>query len=516
MKRLLLASAALGALACAALRGPASQEARPAERAGAANGDASAAAPEPDALKHPPPPGLERPLSFPSVQQKTLSNGLGVSYIRREGVPLTRLVLSFASGRAQEGSRAGVARVAARLMKLGGAAGLSGGQMVDRFEALGARVKVSTSADATTLRLTVLNGDVPGALALLGKLLQSPGLSPAEFARLKQLEIERAEAKARGDLEWGNHMVVYRELFDLPTGAHPYAHFDATRTDLERLQLSDCTQWIKERLVPENAELSVVGSLDPDELFSTAEQTLAGWSGKKPGDIVWNRPTGPERLRIFVVDHEDVMLSVITAGLMGAPRKSAAWPALSVAVELLGGGSASRLYVDLVEKRSLALRARADLEPLVAAPAVVILAATTLNEKATSVVQKLIRHVERFGKTAPEANEVESAARALAAGFLNDPDPMRALSAQVQALARFELEPHYYDGFYQSILDLDAKTVHQTTAPYFDKERMVIVVSGPAKLLAEPLAALAPVAVVDAEKGFAIKKTLPYSPLGGG
>src|SRR5690606_30662450 len=130
-----------------------------------------------------------------------------------------------------------------------------------------------------------------------------------DFTQLQQQEREQANARARGDWVWGNRMVLYRELFESPTGVHPYARFDATSGDIESLKLADCTMWRNQHLVPNNAERIVVGSPAATGVFEAAKAAFETW---KPGPARTprglTRPLGPKRLRIFLIDRPESTL----------------------------------------------------------------------------------------------------------------------------------------------------------------------------------------------------------------
>lgn len=510
------AGALLGALAlwgCGALQ-PAPATGAGAGSPGEPSADNGAVVQEPEALKTPPPPGLAALATFPPVERRELGNGFGVSYLRQQNLPLARIVVTFRSGRAQEGDHVGVARVTAQLMKLGGAGALSGKQMVDRLESFGSTLEVTTGSDSTSFTLSVLNPDLAPALATLGQLLAEARMPLHEFSRVKQEEIERAAARARGDFVWGNQLVLFRQLFEAPTGVHPYAHFDAKASDLERLQLADCTAWRLRHLAPTNAELVVVGSLEPASVFEAAEKAFQKWQGTAaPASSSFDRPAGPARFEILVVDRADSPLSQVTAGVLGAPRKSAAWPALALSTYILGSGPASRLFLDLHERHQWALEIGSDLLPLRDAPSVVRVQATALSADTVPVVKAITRELARLSNEPPTADEVEHAARSLTRAFLNHPNPMKSLSEMLAEQAQLGLEPSDYDSFHRAVLELDPVSVQRVIHPYFDADRAVVVVSADAKSVAKPLAQLAPVVVLDPERDFSIRERLPFSPI---
>lgn len=484
------------------------------DSAGTAPGEHGAVVQEPEALKTPPPPGLAALATFPPVERRELGNGFGVSYLRQQNLPLARVTVTFRSGHAQEGDHVGVARVTARLMKLGGAGAFSGKQMIDRLESFGSSLEITTGSDHTSFALNVLNADLAQALVTLGQLLSEARMPIAEFSRVKQEEIEEAAGRARGDFGWGNQLVLFRQLFEAPTGVHPYAHFAAKASEVERLQLADCTAWRREHLGPSNAELVVVGSLEPALVFDAAEKAFQKWQGTAaPTPPSFDRPAGPARLEIFVIDRAESPLSHVTAGMLGAPRKSAAWPALSLTSYILGSGPASRLFLDLHEKHHWALEISSDLLPMRDAPSVLQVQATALGADTVHVVRSITRELGRLGSEAPSAAELEHAARSLTRAFLNHPNPMKSLSDMLAQQARFGVEPTDYDSFHRALLELDPATVKRTVQPYFDLDKGVVVVSADAKSVAKPLAQLAPVVVLDPERDFSIKERLPFSPL---
>ncbi len=510
------AVAALGALAlwgCAALL-PAPATGAGSGAPGATSADDGAVVQEPDALKTPPPPGLAELATFPAVERRELGNGFGISYLRQQNLPLARIVVTFRSGRAHEGDHVGVARVTAQLMKLGGAGALSGKQMIDRLESFGSSLEVTTGSDHTSFTLSVLNPDLAPALAALGQVLGEARMPLAEFLRVKQAEIERTGERARGDFQWGNQLVLFRQLFEAPTGVHPYAHFDAKASDLERLQLADCSAWRLRHLVPANAELAVVGSLEPASVFEAAEKAFQRWQGAAaPAPSSFDRPAGPARLEIHVIDRAESPLSLVTAGVLGAPRKSAAWPALALSTYILGSGPASRLFLDLHEEHQWALEIDSDLLPLRDAPSVVQVQATALSADTVPVVKSITRELARLASEAPSTDEVEHAARSLTRAFLNHPNPLKSLSEMLATQIEFGLEPSDYDGFHQTVLELDPASIQRVVRPYFDADQTVVVVSADAKAVAKPLAQLAPVIVLDPERDFSIRERLPYSPI---
>lgn len=473
------------------------------------------AGPEPEALKVPPPSGLATVPRVPPTTTEALDNGFRVQVLERHGVPLVQLSLLIKSGRSSELDRTGVASLATDLAKFGGAGSYGGMSLVDAFAAIGSELTVDVSSDGTLLSTVTTHDHWQTALTLLGVLSQKPRLPLTTFTELKQRAIANAEALALSDDAWATRLVLYRELFTLPTGIHPYARFDATTAHLEQLSYADCKAWLSAHMTPDNTELIVVGDVSTNELVERARSTFAGWQGTRAPNPVATRPTGPERLSVFVVDREDQPLVNLLLGLVGAPRTSAAWPALSAATHLLGGSRASRLYLELVENRHLALWARARLRPFAGRmPALIEVTATSESGRVEPTVRAMLEQVSRMGSTPPDRDDLELSARSLVDGFLMRLGTRTALTGLLAERSTLELGEDYFDEYREELLELTPKAVHATVAPYFDTTRGVLVVAGSAKTVAKPLSRFGPVSVLDPSKDFSIKKRFSHDPTG--
>src|SRR5690606_6319050 len=104
---------------------------------------------------------------------------------------------------------------------------------------------------------------------------------------------------------------------------------------------------------PNNAFLVVVGDTTPDEVQRVAGERFGRW---RPGNVpAVEYPAPPEREQreVVLVDRPESVQSVIAIGNLAIPRAHEAYEELEVANQVLGGSAASRLFMDLRERRSL-------------------------------------------------------------------------------------------------------------------------------------------------------------------
>jgi zinc protease len=462
-----------------------------------------------DPLSEPPPSGITPTTPFPPVAHHRLQNGLELAVITRSTFPVIELRLIVRSGQATDGSHPGLAALTGRLLKDGGAGRFTSRELAERTEALGSRLSISTDRDSTRIGLGVTKGDLGPALEILQAVAKSPRFSAEEFKKLRQREIDRVRDRARTSPAWLGAMALYRELYELPVSVHPYARYDSQPDDLAHIGLEDAKRWYRTHVTPENATLVVAGDVDAADVERAANEWLGTWRGARPSPESFPDPHGPETRELLVVDRPGSSQSNVLVGTLGPERSSAAYPALMVANQVVGGGTAGRLFLDVREKRSLAYSTSSWVEEPAHGPMPIVLSAGTQTAKTAETVAALLEHFARLGESAPSAEELERATRFLSDSFLFKMETAGALADLQSRLIVLGLPDETYDEYRRAVRDLDAARVTATAGRYFKKGAEVIVVVGDASTIAKPLARFGKVSILDPEQDFAIKATLP-------
>jgi predicted Zn-dependent peptidase len=465
-------------------------------------------APPRDPLAEPPPAGVTPNVPFPAVSHARLDNGLALAVIARRGFPVIDVRLVVRSGQASDGERSGVAALTGDLLKDGGAGRFSSRELVERAETLGGSLTIATDRDATRIGIGVTTGDLEPALELVAAVAMKPRFSPDEFAKLKAREIDRVKGRSRTSPGWLASMLLYRELYELPTSVHPYARYDALPADLEAIKLDDCKRWAKAHVVPDNATLVVTGDVDVNAVTQAAQRWLGGWKGARPEPQSFSNPFASEALELYVVDRPASAQSLVLVGILGPERRSADYAALMAANQVLGGGVAGRLFLDVREKRSLAYSTGSSVEEPAHGGMPLVLSAGTQTAKTTETVQALLENLDRIGASAPSAEEVERATRFLSDSFLFKMETAAALSELTARLVVLGLPDDTYDEYRRAVRELTPEKIAAVAAGYYKKNGAVVVVAGDAATIAKPLTRVAAVKVVDPET-FTIRQTLP-------
>jgi predicted Zn-dependent peptidase len=440
-----------------------------------------------------------------------LANGLEIAVVSRKTLPIVELRLLFQSGIASDGPKPGLAVVAGELTKAGGAGPWNAEALLERAESLGADLNVITDRDSTRISLGVTTGDLDSALDILSAVASKPRFDPKEFGKLRTREIERASSAAKSSAAYAAAMILYRELFEVPTAIHPYSRYDALPSELAALTLADCKAWHKQHMTPKNAVLIASGDVDADALAKAAERACAGWRGEKPEQPRFSEPMPDAERHLYLVDRPGSGQAQVLVGRLGPARQTPSWPSLAVLNQVLGGGVAGRLFLDVREKRSLAYSTGSSIEEPAHSPVPIVLSAGTQTGKAPQTVQALLENLDRMGKSAPSAAEIETASRYLSDSFLFKTETVGALADMTAKLSVLSLPDDYYDEYRKAVRTIDAATAQAQAGAFFGTDHIVIVVAGDAQKLSQRLTHFAKVIVIDPQKGFTPGRMLPMN-----
>jgi zinc protease len=336
---------------------PAAEDAAPRMAAAQPASQAASAPPVPKVARMPEPQVGPSPLlGIATIERATLSNGLKVELARRDTVPLVRMLLSFDAGLgADDRRKLGLQGMALNLLDEG-AGGLTGPQIAEARERLGAGIGAGASYDRTRISLDALKTNLPGSLALFADIVQSPAFAPAEIERVRG---QTLTAIAQEESDPGNmtRRLLPAELYGL---AHPYgvpSSGTGTVEGVKAITRPDLVAWHKTWIRPDNAALFVVGDITMAELKPQLEVTFGQWkpdAAMPKGTKTFPPIPAPAGARIILVDRPGSPQSYIRGGVV-LPVAGRDDPiALRAANDILGGLSTSRLNTDIREEKGWA------------------------------------------------------------------------------------------------------------------------------------------------------------------
>ena len=297
-----------------------------------------------------PEPGPTPKLSVPTPQQFTLDNGLDVVLVPHT-LPVLSMSLEFPVGTAHESAKKhGTMDLCMDLLD-------EGTKDKDKvaFEIALADAGLSASSYASReesgLYMRGLAERLDDAVAIMGEMLQSPGLRQEDLDRLKaddKASLMQSRARAGGAAS----RVMRQRMWGK---GHPMATLTTEQT-IDKVKLSDCKNVVKQ-LKPDGATLYVTGKVDEAKIRAAFSAHLGSWKGKV-AEKRMDKKAKPASGTIYVIDIPGAAQSSLSVGFLGPARSEGDYEALSVASAVFGGGFTSRLNMNIREDKGYAYGAR--------------------------------------------------------------------------------------------------------------------------------------------------------------
>lgn len=434
------------------------------------------------------------PISLPPIHRETLPNGLSVVIAQRPGVPLAAVRLVLRGGSSLDPPRrSGLAHLVA-LAARRGTRRRTGPEIDLAVESLGADLGAGVDEDATYFGLSAPVEELPRCMDILADVATHPTFPPAEVKRLQRREV----AALAHDLDEPS-VVADRAMLSAAFGDHPYGHPPEGRVrDLTEARRGDVATFHVRHYRPSEAILVVVGKVDVADVLALVRRRFGGWRGPDGASPPVRAPE-PPATRVLVVDKPDVTQSQVRIASQGFPRKSPDYIPGIVASALLGGGFTSRLMEAIRVNRGLSYGVRSRFATS-ASGGVFFVSTFTKVETTAEIVEVALQETARFCEDGPGIEELERTKSYLCGLFPLSLETHDQLAEKLADLALFDLPDDDIRLFRDRVREVGPEECRLAARRYFPLDRRVVVVVGPAKVVAPTLERFGPVSVVPARK----------------
>ncbi len=455
----------------------------------------------------PPTGGVAKASKFPKIEHAELGNGLGVNVITAASLPIVQVRLIVRAGNGY-GPNPAVASLTGDMLKDGGTKTMASAEVLSRIESLGADIGVSTDSDATVLSLSVPKDRLAQAFGVFADVAQNPRFDDGEFKKLKARAVDDAKESAKGRGSFSAVRALFRELY---AGAGPYAVHGLVPSEIEKVSQAEMRAFHSKFFVPNNAHLVFAGDIDLETAKQLSDTAFRAWKRSTTAPALPDapKPQLPKERKVIVCDRKKAPQSDIFVATLAPERKSAAWPQVRVATQVLGGGVAGRLFTDVREKRSLAYSTNAQVFEVALGAQPLVAYAGTQAPKTDAAVQGLMDNLSSMQQGSVTGTENETARRYLSDVFAIRMETIGAVADLAGRLRVLGLPDDYWDEYRAALRSTDASATNEISKSLFDIEHALIVVTGDADTIAEPLRRFGEVTVLDPEKELQVIKTLP-------
>lgn len=437
------------------------------------------------------------PLKLPPIVESTTSSGLQVLAAERGPLPLVAIRLTLRAGSATDPKdKLGIADFTSRLLRRG-TAGMSADDIDEAIEFVGAGFAVGVGEDTMSLHLTTPAEHFPAMLGVLGQLVREPSFPEKEV----EMARERLLAQFANDLD-DPSVIADRAFTRALWGEHPYGHdVSGSAAHVRTYTREDVVRFHRERIIPRNSMLVVVGAVSPDVVAAEAEKAFAGWENP-PDAQPFTAPRQEGLARpgeIIIVDKPEQTQSQVRIGGLGFPMGHPDYfPATAMNIAL-GGGFTSRLVNEVRVNRGLSYGVSSYFDAMNAGG---IFAVNTFTKTASTreIIEVALNEVGKMRDQGIAARELKDAQTYLAGLYPMRTETNESIAAIIADVRLHNLGDDWVEKFRDRLRAVTPKEVAAAAAKYCFPERPTIVVLGNAMQVRPLLQGLGSITVVPASE----------------
>jgi zinc protease len=425
-----------------------------------------------------------------------LANGLTVLILEDHRLPnvLAELHLRGAGALFEPDHLSGLASATAHLLREGTHKRTSR-QIAEQLDRLGASVGAGANFGSTETVFTAsgLSENFDAWFAVALEILLHPSFPAAELNQLK----ERAKVQLRQ--QRANSRFLAGERFNRAVfGRHPAAVVSASLDSINALTPDVLAKWHRERYSPHDSVLAFAGDVRSSELIPKLEKWLADWQGAGNSQPMPANPVPASARKIYLVDRANSVQTTLTMGNIAIDRRSEDFVPMVVMNQLLGGGAAGRLFLNLREEKGYTYGAYSNFTA-VEYPGPWSTGADVRTEVTDGAVRELFNEIRRIRDTQVSDTELADTKRSVVASFaLALEQPARLLGF---ALTRnfYNLPDDYWDQYPAKVAAVTADDIQRVARKYLNPEAMQIVAVGDARKIKPVLEKFGSVEVYDTD-----------------
>jgi predicted Zn-dependent peptidase len=383
---------------------------------------------------------------------------------------------------------------------------MASGEVLRRVETLGSNLTDRSEIDATVIEMGLTKDNDAEGLGILSQVLREPRFDAEELRKLKARTKDEVEDAARSNGTWTATWLVFHELYQ---AQHPYAVRSPLPSQIAKIDVAKIREHYRRFFVPRATTLVLAGDIEAGAAKELAQKHFGPWTPAADGaQVEFVHPKAPDKTRVVIAHRPKSVQSDVFVAMLAPERRTERWAQVRVANQVLGGGVASRLFMDVREQRSLAYSTRSQIFELSHGPQPLVLYAGTESSKTSQAVTGLLENVARMKSSPPGNSETEIARRFLSDIFAVRMETVGAIGDMVVTQETFGLPEDYWDRYRKELRATEAKDVADI-GPKIFSDKALVVVAGDADVIGPELARFGEVTIVDPEKEFKQVKTLP-------
>ena len=436
-----------------------------------------------------PSPSAKGEFTIPTIWHSQLANGVEVIGTPYDEIPLTQFSLSVPAGRLRENmSNLGLSSLTADLLDEG-TGRYSSTELLDALDALGARLRISSSDDEITISVSALNEYLAETVELVEEIVLTPRFSEQDFARIQKerltdLSVRSDNIGSIASDAWG--------AISFGVGTVAGSPSEGTEKTIAALTRDDVAAFWATYGTPVGARLDFVGELDArgvEELFANlterwkADDAHAVEASHTTAERIW-----PEETTIYLVDKPGAAQSEIRIGHPGVSSLDPNYFGLQILNYVLGGSFSSRINLNLREDKGYTYGARSSFYGGLRPGPFVASSAVRTDVTAESVIE-FMSELEGIQDGVTE-QELEFTKNAMLQAMERSFESTRALARHLDQIGKYHYADDYVLERREQLQSITQDELTQLAREFVKPDRMAILVVGDRETILEGLEAL--------------------------
>ncbi|MBT3211054.1 MAG: insulinase family protein [Planctomycetaceae bacterium] len=285
-----------------------------------------------------------------TLQTATLDNGITLLGEFLPGVESVSVSFHVAAGSlcdsvmhsATNRSCCGLATLTGELM-LRGAGNRNSKQLVASLDNAGVQWSQSVSMSHGSFAGAMVSRQLPESLEIYADILRRPLLDKQQFDPARQVVLQNL-AGTEDDPTHRTMLALREAHYPSPWGLPS----EGTTVDVNNLQHSDVQEFVNRFIQPQDMIISVAGRLNWLEFTNQMDSLFGDWQGQSREPVI----NGERGKKICHVPYDSQQTHIALAWDVPPYRNPDSLQA-TAALAVLGGGSSSRLFTEVREKRGL-------------------------------------------------------------------------------------------------------------------------------------------------------------------
>ncbi|SFO70164.1 Predicted Zn-dependent peptidase [Algoriphagus ornithinivorans] len=424
-----------------------------------------------------------------------LDNGLKVFVVKNDKLPRVTFNLVLDRDPLMEGDKAGLTGFVGQMM-MAGTKNRTKDQLDEEIDFIGA----SLSAGSTSIFASSLKKHQDKTLELMTDVLFNPVFPEDE------LEKQRKQTLTGLATSKDNPNAISSRLSSAMVYGkdHPYGEV-TTEATVKNISVEDVKEYYNTFFKPNIAYLVIVGDMEKSEAQKVVRKYFSNWKVGKVPSFEYKMPTRSSENVVGLVDRSSSVQTVINiAQPVQLKLGDEDYIPSRLLNQILGGGSSSRLFVNLREDKGYTYGAYSSIgsDKLVSQ---ISANASVRTEVTDSAVVEFLHEFNKIVDEGVTEEELEKAKANLSGSFGRSLESPSTIANFALNIERYNLPSDYYKTYLQKLNALTVADINATAKKLIEPDKLYITAVGNGSEIKDKLARFGEVKMYD-NMGFPAKE----------